>query len=108
MSALNGMVSSKNKTLSFEKIVDTVANFYNIKLEEILSEKRNREIVLPRQIAMYLLRQELQYSYPQIASKINKKDHTTIMHGCLKIEKQIKNGDDIQRQISLIKEKLYL
>jgi len=107
MTALGSLISVKNKSLSFEKIIETVAGFYNINIDELLGVKRNKEIVLPRQVAMYLIRQELQYSFPQIATKIGKKDHTTIMHGCEKIEKQIKTGNDIQKEITIIKEKLY-
>jgi len=106
-SALGSLISPKNKLISFDKILEIVAGFYNIGVNDLIGTKRNKEIVLPRQVTMYLLRQELQYSYPQIALKIGKKDHTTIMHGCEKIEKQIKAGHDIQKEISLIKEKLY-
>ena len=88
--------------------MDTVAGFYNVQVEDLLGARRNKQIVIPRQIAMYLLRQELQYSYPQIAIKIGKKDHTTIMYGCEKIEKQIRTGHNIHKEIILIKEKLYM
>lgn len=108
MSALGNLISPKSKSISFEKIIETVAGFYNINIDELLGTKRTKEIVVPRQIVMYLLRQELQYSFPQIATKIGKKDHTTIIYGCEKIEKEIKTGDNIQREISLIKEKLYI
>ncbi|HLC38897.1 MAG TPA: chromosomal replication initiator protein DnaA [Patescibacteria group bacterium] len=108
MAALGNSISSKNKSLSFDKIVDTVAGFYNVQVEDLLGARRNKQIVIPRQIAMYLLRQELQYSYPQIAIKIGKKDHTTIMYGCEKIEKQIRTGHNIHKEIILIKEKLYM
>ena len=108
VSALGTLISPKNKSISFEKIIKIVAGFYNINTDELLGVKRTKEIVLPRQVAMYLLRNELQYSFPQIANKIGKKDHTTIIYGCAKIEKQIKMGADIQKEISLIKEKLYV
>ncbi len=108
VSALSSLISPKLKSISFDKIIEIVAGFYNIEVDELLGTKRTKEIVLPRQITMYLLRHELQYSFPQIATKIGKKDHTTIIYGCGKIEKQIKTSPDIQREISLIKEKLYI
>lgn len=105
--ALSGMVSPKTQSLSWKKISDSVCEFYNISQEDILSSKRSKEIVVPRQILMYLIRQEMSLSYPQIASLIGKKDHTTIMHGVEKIEKEIRNKPDLQKQISTIKKSFY-
>lgn len=100
--------TNRNQYLTAEKIVKIIANFYGIKLEELLGKKRNKELVYPRQIAMYLLRHELNYSYPHIGKELGGKDHTTIIHGSEKIEKEITKNDKMQREISLIKEKLYL
>jgi chromosomal replication initiator protein len=105
--ALSGMVSPKNQSLSWKKISDSVCKFYNISHEDILSAKRSKEIVVPRQILMYLIRQEMSFSYPQIANLIGKKDHTTIMHGVEKIEKEIRNNPDLQKQILNIKKSFY-
>ena len=73
-----------------------------------MGKKRDREIVVPRQIAMYLLREELNLSYPKIAKELNKKDHTTAIHACDKIEKEIDNNEPLRHEISLIKERLYI
>ena len=90
-----------------DKTLNEVSNFYQMKKEELLSIKRNKEIALPRQIAMYLLRHELNLSFPKIAEFLRKKDHTTIMHGCQKIEKLLQSDESLQKEVSLIKEKIY-
>lgn len=104
---LGSVISHKPSSLTFEKILDTVIKYYNVNLEDVLGRKRVKEIVIPRQIAMYLLRTELNYSFPQIATRIGKKDHTTIMYACGKIEKQLRTNLELQRDLNLIKEKLY-
>ena len=105
--ALGGIISPKPQSLSYDKILETIGKYYNLSVNEILSQKRNKEIVVPRQIAMYLLRRELNYSYPQIASLIGKKDHTTIIYAYEKIDRAVKNGEIIQKEIADIKERLY-
>lgn len=106
--ALSELVTAGSRRLSPEKIFEIVQKFYNIANEDLLSTKRNKEYVLPRQIVMFLLRSEMRLSYPQIAQKIGKKDHTTIMHGCGKIENQLNQNKDLQKEIAQLKEQLYL
>lgn len=105
---LQDMISSKGKNLSVEKIVKVVGEFFKINPQELTSAKRNKELVWPRQIVMYLLRHEMNLSFPKIGHELNKKDHTTIMHGVGKIEKEIGNNDSLKQQLTLIKEKLYI
>ena len=64
-------------------------------------------MVWPRQIMMYLLRHEMNLSYPIIGRELGKKDHTTVMHGVQKIEKEIGINDDLKKELTMIKEKLY-
>jgi chromosomal replication initiator protein len=104
---LGNIISPKSASITYEKILDSVSKYYNINSEDLLGKKRTKEIVLPRQIAMYLLRTELNFSYPQIAARIGKKDHTTIMYACAKIEKQLRVDQLLQRDLNIIKEKLY-
>lgn len=105
---LQDMISSKGKNLSVEKILKVVGQFFKIEPQELTSTKRNRELVWPRQIVMYLLRHEMNLSFPKIGQELNKKDHTTIMHGVGKIEKEIGNNDNLKQELTLIKEKLYI
>ncbi len=94
------------ETFSFNKILKSVAEFYEIEEKDIISKSRKRELVKSRQIIIYLLRKELSYSYPHIGKKIGKKDHTTIIHSYRKIEKKIKEDEDIREEIYLIRENI--
>lgn len=100
--------NSKTKNVSAEKIIKAVSSFYSVEKKEILGKRRYKELVHPRQVIMYLLRHELNYSFPRIGKELGGKDHTTIMHGVEKIAKQIKRDTQLQNEISTIKEKLYI
>ncbi len=91
-----------------EAIFDTVADFYSLEVADLLGKRRNKELVRPRQIAMYLMRHELSYSYPKIGKALGGKDHTTVMHGVEKITRELTRTEALQRDISLIKERLYV
>ena len=72
-----------------ERIMEAVANYFYIPVEQMISQNRSKDVAYPRQMAMYMIRQELEYSFPDIA-KIFKRDHTTVMHACNKIEEERK------------------
>ena len=76
-------------------------------MDEIVGPKRDKEIVVPRQVAMYLLRSELHLSFPKIARELGRKDHTTAIHSVEKIEKEIKLNYMIREQVNSIRERLY-
>jgi len=69
--------------------------------------KRDKDIVVPRQVAMYMLRSELHLSFPKIARELGRKDHTTAIHSVEKIEKESRLDADIRQALSEIKERLY-
>jgi chromosomal replication initiator protein len=98
---------SRPQHLSSKKIIDQTAKHFSLKLEEICGVKRDKHIVTPRQIAMYLLRSELHLSFPKIAGELGRKDHTTAIHSVEKIEKAIKLDFVIREQVAAIREKLY-
>lgn len=91
-----------------EKVLKAVGQFFNLTLQELLSPKRNREIVVPRQIAMYILRSDLAMTYPQIGKFLGGKDHTTIMHGYDVINREIARGNQLKEQIKIIKERIHI
>ncbi|OGD57079.1 hypothetical protein A2V71_02255 [Candidatus Berkelbacteria bacterium RBG_13_40_8] len=105
--ALQDIIVSKGQNLSVEKILLATSEFFKISPEDLLSPKRSKELVGPRQIIMYLLRHEMSLSYPKIGRELNKKDHTTIMHGVGKIEKEIARNEELRQELTLIKEKLH-
>lgn len=98
---------SRPQHVSAKQIIDKTARHFQIDVKEICSSKRDKHIVVPRQIAMYLLRSELHLSFPKIAVELGRKDHTTAIHSVEKIEKAIKLDFLIREQVAEIREKLY-
>lgn len=94
--------------LTVKQVIDKTSRYFQISSKEILSSDRSKHIVVPRQIAMYLLRSELKLSFPRIANELGRKDHTTAIHSIDKIEKAIKTDYLIREQVSEIREKLYV
>lgn len=103
---INDIRPEPTKHFTPRQIVIKTAEYFNIKPEEILStsHRKSRE----RQISMYLIRTELHRSLPEIAKDINRKDHTTVLYGIRKIEKNIKIDNVLNEQISAIRERLYV
>lgn len=89
------------------EIVRRVAEAFGVPMERMLGRERSREVALPRQIAMYLLRQESNISLPQIGEALGGRDHTTIMYGCDKIADLLERDDRLRRQVIEIREHLY-
>ncbi len=105
---LNEIISKPpQKATTSKEIIKAVACFYDVSIEELLNKCRKKEIVKPRQVAMYILRKEIQCSYPTIGSKLGGRDHTTAMHAYLKIEEMLKNNKSLEQEITAIKEKIY-
>ncbi len=90
-----------------EQVIDKVAETYGVSIERILGRDRSRQVALPRQIAMYLLRAEANYSLPQIGEALGGRDHTTVMYGCDKIADMLERDDNLRRQVIEIREQLY-
>lgn len=91
-----------------KQIIDKTARFFNLSSAELTSSRRVKEIVEPRQVAMYLMRTELQLSYPQIAKNVGRSDHTTAIHSIHKIENSLQNNQNLRAQILDLKDKLYV
>lgn len=104
---LGNVRHSRPQHLTSKQIIDRTAKHFQLGVDEICSEKRDKHIVTPRQIAMYLLRSELHLSFPKIAGELGRKDHTTAIHSVEKIEKAIKLDFVIREQVASIREKLY-
>ncbi len=104
---LGTIISPPKRITNFKNIIKIVADFYNITTTDLINHSRKKELVYPRQICMYLIRQELNSSYPYIGEKLGGRDHTTVMYACNKINKAIENNELIQQEINLIKERLY-
>ena len=101
--AINAIVSQQDKVISSEFIQETVAKYFNISAKELKGSKRSNDIAFPRQIAMYLCRNVAQMSLPQIGKDFGKRDHTTVMHACNKIEKEIKENQNTKLIVESVK-----
>ena len=84
-----------------------MAEFYDLKEEDLLCKSRKKEIVKPRQIAMYLLRTELKGSYPFIGRKFRGKDHTTAIYACNKVIAELEKDENLTEEVILIKQRIY-
>ena len=104
---LGNIRQSRPQHITSKQIIERTAKHFQLKIEEICSPRRDKYIVVPRQIAMYLLRSELHMSFPKIADELGRKDHTTAIHSVEKIEKAIKLDFLIREQVASIREKLY-
>ena len=107
-SSLFSSIKTRPKHLSSRQIVEKTARYFQIQLDDILGAKRDKDIVVPRQVAMYILRSELHLSFPKIARELGRKDHTTAIHSVDKIEKESKINMEIKKAITEITEKLYV
>jgi chromosomal replication initiator protein len=99
---------SRPHHLSPRQVIEKTAKHFQLEPVDITSPKRDKHIVVPRQIAMYLLRSELHLSFPKIAVELGRKDHTTAIHSVEKIEKAIKLDYIVRQQITEIRDKLYV
>ncbi len=104
---LQGMMNNKKKGVTVKKIVSIVAEFYNVTADDLVKQSRRQEYVKPRQIAMFLARQELGSSFPSIGEFFGGRDHTTVMHAVEKVHAQIKDKEGFKQEIDLIMDKLY-
>ena len=99
--------TQRKRSITTRQIINLVAEFFDIKIDDLLGSCRKKSLALPRQIAMFLMREELKSSYPSIGQEIGNRDHTTAMHAHLKISKALEEDEKINQDIKLIKEKLY-
>ena len=107
-SILGGIsVNPKKAGLTSKRLIKTIAEFYDISIESILGTSRKRGLVVPRQIAMFLMREELRASYPNIGQDIGGRDHTTAMHAVIKITALIDSDEKVKNDILVLKQKIY-
>ncbi len=101
--AINDVVTKKDKVLSLELIQETIAKYFNVTVEELKGVKRSNDVTFPRQIAMYLCRNVAQLPLTKIGEGFGKRDHTTVIHACNKIEKEIQNNVSTKRIVESVK-----
>ena len=101
--AINDISTQKEKVISADYIQDVVAKYFNINKKDLKSSKRSNDIAYPRQIAMYLCREVADMSFHKIGDEFGKRDHTTVMHGYNKIEKEIRENSNTKLIVESVK-----
>ena len=104
---LNNIITSPKKITNYRNIIQVVAEFYDVATNDLINRCRRKEVVYPRQVAMYLMREELKKSFPFIGEKLGGRDHTTVMYACDKLNKEIESNELLQQELSLIRERIY-
>lgn len=99
--------SMARRSMTPKHLIEVVAVYFDISLEQILGKSREQRFALPRQIAMYLMREETKSSYPAIGTTTGGRDHTTAIHACQKVTALLKADEQIRRDLELIRERLY-
>ena len=103
----NVLYNPRRRTVTPERVVRVVSDYYGVDLETIRGQKRDRAIVVPRQIAMYLMREETDVSLLRIGAELGGRDHSTVLHACDKIGRESQENDDLRRELSSLRELLY-
>ncbi len=91
------------RSMAVKDVVKIIADFYNVKEESIYEKTRHKEVIKPRQIIMYLLREDFSISYPSIGQKLGGRDHTTVIHSCEKVKNDIREDQSLLEEIEQIR-----
>ena len=103
----NVMYNPKKRSITPQKIVRAVADYYGVNLDQLRSSKRDKAIVVPRQIAMYLIREETDISLLRIGAELGGRDHSTVLHAYDKIARELAENDEMRREVSAVREMIY-
>lgn len=95
------------KTISPKHLISSVASYFDLQVDDLLGKSREKKLAFPRQISMYLMRMELHSSFPTIGDELGGRDHTTAMHACGKVEKELEKDEKLRMDLEAIKERLY-
>jgi len=105
---LSSLVSaSPKKAINPKQLISVVASYFDISTDNLIGQSRKKELVGPRQISMYLMREDLKSSYPNIGQELGGRDHTTAMHAYSKICKEVENNEKTRQDVNLIRQRLY-
>lgn len=104
---LNAYLNTPYRKTSPQVILRSVADFYSITSNDLLKRSRKKEVVKPRQVAMFLLREETKLSFPEIGQKLGGRDHSTVIHACEKIRGESAMDENLKQELVLIKERVY-
>ena len=103
----NVLYNPKRRSVTPERIALAVSEFYGVDMETLRGQKRDKAIVLPRQVAMYLMRAETDVSLLRIGAELGGRDHSTVLHACDKIDRASQENEELRRDIAAVRELIY-
>jgi chromosomal replication initiator protein len=103
----NVLYNPKKRQVTPERIAKAVSDYYSVPMEALQGQKRDKAIVMPRQIAMFLMREETDVSLLRIGAELGGRDHSTVLHACDKISREVATNDELRREIAAVRELIY-
>ncbi len=103
----NVLYNPKKRQVTPERIAQAVSEYYGVGMDALRGQKREKSIVVPRQVAMFLMREETEVSLLRIGAELGNRDHSTILHGCDKIGREIQVNDEMRREVAAVRELIY-
>jgi chromosomal replication initiator protein len=103
----NVLYNPKKRQITPERIAKAVSEYYGVGLDALRGQKRDKAIVMPRQIAMFLMREETDVSLLRIGAELGNRDHSTVLHACDKITRESAGNDELRREIAAVRELIY-
>jgi chromosomal replication initiator protein len=103
----NVLYNPKKRQVTPERIAQTVSDYYGVGLDALRGQKREKTIVVPRQIAMFLMREETDVSLLRIGAELGGRDHSTVLHACDKINREMQVNDELRREVAAVRELIY-
>ena len=100
----NVLYNPSKRAVTPERIAQAVSEYYGVDMEALKGQKRDRAIVVPRQIAMYLMRAETEVSLLRIGAELGGRDHSTVLHACDKIDREMQENEDLRRELAAVRE----
>ncbi|MBE7525246.1 chromosomal replication initiator protein DnaA [candidate division WWE3 bacterium] len=97
----------QKRSITPRKLLEIVIQYYDITMDDVLGKSREKRFAFPRQVAMYLLREDAKCSYPAIGAHVGDRDHTTAMHACNKILSLLERDEQTKRDVAILREKIY-
>ncbi|MHB8892394.1 MAG: chromosomal replication initiator protein DnaA [Candidatus Limnocylindrales bacterium] len=103
----NVLYNPKKRQVTPERIAQAVSDYYGVGMDALRGQKRERSIVVPRQIAMFLMREETDVSLLRIGAELGGRDHSTVLHGCAKVTREMQVNDEMRREVAAVRELIY-
>jgi chromosomal replication initiator protein len=103
----NVLYNPKKRQVTPERIAQAVADYYGLGMDVLRGHKREKSIVVPRQIAMFLMREETDVSLLRIGAELGGRDHSTVLHACDKINREMQVNDEMRREVAAVRELIY-